>query len=263
MVYKGHRFAQQASHDAISRNDAQRTPMEGLGLAGGVTRRVKIIFLKKLDWVVQAPFRWHHAALNMVIDLGRAHLVANCDEVLHHLRESWRMKQWTLFTQQNRRDSQTLRHEEYDATRCRVARRRAALGNVHEVACLTGAFVSPMRYSVMTRGRSNGRCPFCHHPVGSKEHVVWNCPARYLVPNRPDNLLEFELGWPLSWSQTQVVQHMAKVRAEVLDFRWRATERGGGLDRLGCVSNGCGAAALCGAGACSQSLFDDEQAGVG
>ena len=58
-------------------------------------------------------------------------------------------KQWTLFTQQNRRGSQTLRHEEYDATRCRVARRPAALGNVHEVACLTGAFVSPMRYSVI------------------------------------------------------------------------------------------------------------------
>ena len=127
-------------------------------LAGGVTRRVKL-FLKKFDWVVQAPFRWHHAALNVAIDLSRAHLVANCDEILHHLRESWRRKQWTFFTQQNRRDSQNLRQEEYDATRCRMARLRASLGNIHEVACLTGAFVSPMRFSVMTRGRSNGRCP--------------------------------------------------------------------------------------------------------
>lgn len=56
-------------------------------LAGGVSRRVKL-FLQKLDWVVQAPFRWHHAALNVVIDLSRAHLVANCDEILHHLRIS-------------------------------------------------------------------------------------------------------------------------------------------------------------------------------
>ena len=73
---------------------------------------------------------------------------------------------------------------------------RASLGNIHEVACLTGAFVSPLRFSVMTRGRSNGRCPFCHHQHGSKEHVLWNCPARFQVPNKRDNLVEFELGWP-------------------------------------------------------------------
>jgi len=196
-------------------------------LAGGVTRRVKL-FLKKFDWVVQAPFWWHHAALNVAIDLSRAHLVANCDEILHHLRESWRRKQWTFFTQQNRRDSQNLRQEEYDATRCRVARLRASLGNIHEVACLTGAFVSPMRFSVMTRGRSNGRCPFCHHQHGSKQHVLWNCPAQFQVPNKPDNLVECELGWPLSRNQTQVVQHMAKVRAKVLRIRWDSTDQGGG-----------------------------------
>ena len=101
-----------------------------------------------------------------------------------------------------------------------MARLRASLGNIHEVACLTGAFVSPLRYSVMTRGRSDGRCPFCHHPHGSKEHVVWNCPARFQVPEKPDNLLEFELGWPLSRNLTAVIQHMAKVRAEVLRTRY-------------------------------------------
>ena len=188
-------------------------------LAGGVSRRVKL-FLKKLDWIVQVPFRWHHAALHVVIDFRRAFLGANCDEILHHIRESWRRKQWMFFTQQNRRDSQRLRLEEYDATRCCVARLRASLGNIHEVACLTGAFVSPLRYSVMTRGRSDGRCPFCHHPHGSKEHVVWNCPARFQVPEKPDNLLEFELGWPLSRNLTAVIQHMAKVRAEVLRTRY-------------------------------------------
>ena len=41
MVYKGHRFAQQASHDAISRNDAQRTPMEGLGKGINACRKRK------------------------------------------------------------------------------------------------------------------------------------------------------------------------------------------------------------------------------
>ena len=80
--------------------------------------------------------------------------------------------------------------------------------------------MSPLRYSVMTRGRSDGRCPFCHHPHGSKEHVVWNCPARFQVPEKPDNLLEFELGWPQSRNLTAVIQHMAKVRAEVLRTRY-------------------------------------------
>ena len=155
----------------------------GWTLAGGVSRRVKLV-LQKLDWVVQAPFRWHHAPLNVAIDLSRAHLVAKCDEILHHLRESWRRKQWTFFTQQNRRDSQNLRQEEYDATPCRVARLRASLGNIHEVACLTGAFVSPLRFCVMTRGPSNGRCPFCHHQHGSEEHVLRKCPARFQVPNK-------------------------------------------------------------------------------
>lgn len=91
--------------------------------------------------------------------------------------------------------------------------------------------MSPLRFSVMTRGRSNGRCPFCHRPHGSKEHVLWNCPARFQVP---DNLVESELGWPLSRNQTQVVQDMAKVRAEVLRM-------GGGLDHLGRFSKGRGA----------------------
>ena len=101
-----------------------------------------------------------------------------------------------------------------------MARLRASLGNIHEVACLTGAFVSPLRYSVMTRGRSDGRYSFCYHPHGSKEHVVWNCPARFQVPEKPDNLSEFELGWPLSRNLTAVIQHMAEVRAEVLRTRY-------------------------------------------
>ena len=60
-------------------------------LAGGVSRRVKF-FLKKLDWIVQVPFRWHHAALHVVIDFRRVFLGANCDEILHHIQESWRRK---------------------------------------------------------------------------------------------------------------------------------------------------------------------------
>ena len=63
---------------------------------------------------------------------------------------------------------------------------------------------------------------------GSKEHVLWNCPAQFQVPNKPDNLVECELGWPLSRNQTQVVQHMAKVRAKVLRIRWDSTDQGGG-----------------------------------
>ena len=115
-----------------------------------------------------------------------------------------------------------------------MARLRASLGNIHEVACLTGAFVSPLRFSVMTRGRSNGRCPFCHHQHGSKEHVLWNCPARFQVPNKPNNLVEFELGWPLSRNQSQVVQHMAKVRAEAL-HPVGLHRSGGGTLSLGAV----------------------------
>ena len=100
-------------------------------------------------------------------------------------------------------------------------------GAIHEVACMTGAFVSPLRLARI--GSSfDGRCFRCGDQFGSKNHMIWQCPALRGTPPMPEDLLEKELGWPICAGQTGALQHMAKVRQECLQKRWRHEPSWGG-----------------------------------
>lgn len=109
--------------------------------SGGVTCRVKR-FLADLGWTVLVPFCWQHRALDLTCDL-RHHVEMPVEALLHNVRETWRHATWHQFISAARKDSQLFRTTPYDAQRCKAAS-RAATG-AHEVAVLTGAFVSPAR----------------------------------------------------------------------------------------------------------------------
>ena len=109
------------------------------------------------------------------------------------------------------------------------ARSHASRAGVHEVGCLTGAFVSPAWYDRMTHAEEVTPCPFCQQALVSDDgksavgfdHMVWQCPAWLRRPPVPANLITRRLGW----GDVNVLKHMAEVRRRMLDVRWG---RGGG-----------------------------------
>ena len=197
-------------------------------LSGGISARIRR-YMKSLEWQVVAPFHWWHEGIQTSVNLSRLPVVREVSEFTHILRESWRYCQWQSFTKAHRRDSMTLRWYPYDPQRCQAARKRVMHqgGAIHEVACMTGAFVSPLRLARIDSS-FDGRCFRCGDQFGSKHHMIWQCPALRGTPPMPEDLLEKELGWPICAGQTGALQHMAKVRQECLQKRWRHEPSWGG-----------------------------------
>ena len=186
--------------------------------SGGVTCRVKR-FLADLGWTVYVPFCWQHRALDLTCDL-RHHVEMPVEALLHNVRETWRHATWHQFISAARKDSHLFRNTPYDAQRCKAAS-RAATG-AHEVAVLTGAFVSPARYSVMQQGAVSNLCHRGCGCVGHFLHVAWECPLLnpLNLPVPRDDLQRY-LGWPTSRSDVACLKHLVRVRKQVLDLRWR------------------------------------------
>jgi hypothetical protein len=90
------------------------------------------------------------------------------------------------------------------------------------LACLTGAFVSPKAYEVMSG--SPQCCPFCSGSECTLEHVVWLCNQN---PFRKDGLapmsiIQKRLGWPEGRDaehDLQVISCLASSRAACLRAR--------------------------------------------
>ncbi len=102
-----------------------------------------------------------------------------------------------------------------DPQGCQAARKGVMHqgGHIHAVACMTGAFVSPLRFARI-------------HP--SFDGKCFRCALRG-APSMPEDLLEQELGWPVSAGRTSVLEHMARVRQECLQKRWRREPSWGGF----------------------------------
>ena len=174
-------------------------------LQEGVSRRVKKEFPRFFIWVVQ----WTHPALQLSLNL-RQEPVAQVD---HRVRESWRVTMWHEFLSTSRKDAAQLVHVPYESHRFKKARLASAVGPAaHKRALLTGGFWSPVRYHVVF-GDHNGLCPQSG-AAGSAKHVFWECPHSP-PPRMPSDRLERILGWPAQ--DTEVLEHMAKVRRAVLD----------------------------------------------
>lgn len=179
--------------------------------------------MASLDWTVRAPFQWHHTKLNLFCNL-RPRDGMKAEEISHALRESWRLKMWQGFTQANRKDSARFRNLEYDAQRTKFA--RGAAQGAHEVAVLTGAFVSPARFAKMNDGATSALCHRGCGAIGHFEHTCWTCPL-LINPPQPQDELEKWLGWPCSHSNLTTLRHLAKVRHECLQLRWRSPAAAG------------------------------------
>ena len=87
-----------------------------------------------------------------------------------------------------------------------------------------GASVSPAVYAVMTSSQDIC-CPYCSHPIGSREHMAWHC--AHFAEGRPihklDNPLVARFGWPLHiddiGSPNPTSMHPAKAAAAVATDR--------------------------------------------
>ena len=96
-------------------------------------------------------------------------------------------------------------------------------------AVLSGAFVSPAVYGIMTDHRDDDEakaCPFCHSSIGTLEHVVWHCRALPDISDRPRvprDSLQRRLAWPMGRSReyddSVLTWHM-HVRKLLLDRRY-------------------------------------------
>ena len=175
---------------------------------------------------------WHPftgGGVQASVNLSRLPVVREVSEFTHALRESWRYCQWQSFTKAQRRDSMNLRWYPYDPQGCQAARKRVMHqgGHIHAVACMTGAFVSPLRFARI-HPSFDGKCFWCGSQLGSKHHMIWQCPALRGAPSMQEDLLEQELGWPVSAGRTSVLEHMARVRQERLQKRWRREPSWGG-----------------------------------
>ena len=133
-----------------------------------IIRNIKFRNVLPTDWRLPAGSRpgfvvtcnylggklWHPftgGGVQASVNLSRLPVVGEASEFTHALRESWRYWQWESFTKAQRRDSMYLCWYPYDSDPqgCQAARKGAMHqgGHIHVVACMTGAFVSPLRFA--------------------------------------------------------------------------------------------------------------------
>ena len=78
-----------------------------------------------------------------------------------------------------------------------VRRLRADGPIAHAMACVSGAFVSPMQAKVI--GMQVLRCPYRRHTAATKEQLWWSCGVASLQNRRPVDPIEAQLGWREVW----------------------------------------------------------------
>lgn len=138
----------------------------------------------------------------------------------HRLRDAWRFSNFEEWRQSNQRDAAECVDVRITAEHF-AALKKVNL-NADSLACLTGAFVSPKAYEVMSG--SPQCCPFCSGSECTLEHVVWLC---YQNPFRKDGLapmsiIQKRLGWPEGRDaehDLQVISCLASSRAACLRAR--------------------------------------------
>jgi hypothetical protein len=149
-------------------------------------------------WKLQMPARQVDFC-----DLALTTRVTRDDGKLNHdLREAWRWSQVQTWKRSTRNDADDCR--DADITLERIAALRGAPRDIHALAIMTGATVSPARFAVMQAGHDGnprdeeGRIAPCG-PCGvtsSFNHWMWHCPATRVAEITPNDPLLQRLGWP-------------------------------------------------------------------
>ena len=137
----------------------------------------------------------------------------------HVLRAGWRHEMILNWQNSNRRDAVQCRDTPYqDAT---VDAMKKLPMNAHTLACLSGGFVSPQAYQVMTQ--TNQTCPYCGDGLATLQHVIWHCQAN---PHRPEDpphdVLQARMSWPNAPNavhNTKVLKAFTEARKACLEAR--------------------------------------------
>jgi hypothetical protein len=106
-------------------------------------------------------------------------------------------------------------------TRINIMRKQKL--NSHELADVTGAFISPQCRNAM--GGAEETCPYCQHVRATVQHMLWECA---LNPHRdsnirPHDVLQERLAWPTT--DPTKVDHDNKL------LRFAAATRADGLQQ--------------------------------
>ena len=125
-----------------------------------------------LGWVeAGSPWVRSHAPLPLRLPLVRVGEGRKQDlrQVQHDLRESWRHTCFGRFRAQDRVEASKCRTGLYDAARLKKIQGMDL--SSHEFAGLTGGFVSPARFKIMSPDSMG--CPWCSCDPG--EASLWHC----------------------------------------------------------------------------------------
>ncbi|CAL1161054.1 unnamed protein product [Cladocopium goreaui] len=141
-------------------------------------------------------------------------------EVLsHRLRDAWRIKKYEEFLELDRRDSTVCADIPCDLTRINILRKKKL--NSHELAVVTGAFISPQCRNAM--GGAEETCPYCQHVCATVQHMLWECTQNpHRDPTiRPHDVLQERLAWPTTDPtkvdhDNKLLRFAAATRADVL-----------------------------------------------
>ena len=101
----------------------------------------------RLKWHAVAPWQLASPSLAQIISFDPDSQPLTKDKLQHALCESWRSGRFAKFLNSLRLHTVEVQHCADNERRCALARKLAS--SSHQVAVLSGAFVSPARYAVM------------------------------------------------------------------------------------------------------------------
>ena len=216
-----------------------RRHRNGTGLHSLLTK-----YAKWLNWHPEAPWIFKTPSLDKVLYLSDVnmpnHAIKEIDELKHCLRESWRHQLFTKWSNRDRIDAKFCRDNSLDGNaipycpeRCSIAR-RLAWQSGHTFAVMSGSFVSPCRFAVMSGLADDqdddddefpGACPHCKAPADF-QHWCWHCPALAhdvaSLEGIPTDPLLFRMGWPDPAEKEKgklILRHLAHRRKCAIDWR--------------------------------------------
>ena len=180
--------------------------------------------MQELGFAEAGSWTWTHPMLE-TIQIQPTTLPEKATEVLsHRLRDAWRIRKYEEFLELDRRDSTVYADIPCDLSRINILRRKKL--NSHELAVVTGAFISPQCRNAM--GGAEETCPYCQHVCATVHHMLWECtqnPHRDSTI-RPHDVLQERLAWPTTDPtkvdqdhDNKLLRFAAATRADVLQQR--------------------------------------------
>ena len=174
-------------------------------------------FMSDLGFSVLRPFVWTGRG-----DVSlEGNLQGRLQSAKHVIREAWRRRMLELHSSSSRRDAVLINYDEH----CLKRARSLTSGSRHNLAIMSGAYVSHARFSQMS-GVGITQCPYCDAcTIPSKEHVWWHCQGVSRPPGlRPLTEAQRLLGWPAGGGHAdhdrRVLAFLSEVRERDLKLRY-------------------------------------------